>query len=53
MRKGITAEICYECIITKVNYTSVPIAPEVLPVDDNTIALDPSTHLLALKQYNN
>ena len=53
MRAGITAEICYECIITKVKYTDVPIAPEVLPVDDNTIALDPSTHLLALKQYNN
>lgn len=46
-------DACFECIITKVNYTSVPIAPEVLPVDDNTIALDPSTHLLALKQYNN
>lgn len=45
--------ICYECIITKVNYTNVPIAPEVLPIDDNTIALDPSTHLLALKRYNN
>lgn len=44
---------CFECIITKVNYTDVPIAPEVLPVDNNTIALDPSTHLLALKQYNN
>ena len=44
---------CFECIITKVKYTSVPIAPEVLPVDDNTIALDPSTHLLALKRYNN
>lgn len=44
---------CFECIITKVNYTDVPIAPEVLPVDDNTIALDPSTHLLALKRYNN
>ena len=53
MRAPIGAEICYECIITKVNYTSVPIAPEVLPVDDNTIALDPSTHLLALKRYNN
>ena len=53
MRAPISAEICYECIITKVNYTSVPIAPEVLPVDDNTIALDPSTHLLALKRYNN
>lgn len=46
-------DACFECIITKVNYTSVPIAPEVLPVDDNTIALDPSTHLLALKRYNN
>ena len=44
---------CYECIITKVKYTDVPIAPEVLPIDDNTIALDPSTHLLALKRYNN
>ena len=44
---------CFECIITKVNYTNVPIAPEVLPIDNNTIALDPSTHLLALKQYNN
>ena len=31
----------------------MPIAPEVLPIDDNTIALDPSTHLLALKRYNN
>ena len=46
-------DTCFECIITKVNYTDIPIAPEVLPVDDNTIALDPSTHLLALKQYNN
>ena len=46
-------DACFECIITKVKYTSVPIAPEVLPVDDNTIALDPSTHLLALKRYNN
>ena len=53
MRAPIDAKICYECIITKVKYTSVPIAPEVLPVDDNTIALDPSTHLLALKRYNN
>ena len=50
---SIQALRCYECIITKVKYTSVPIAPEVLPVDDNTIALDPSTHLLALKRYNN
>lgn len=46
-------DACFECIITKVKYTDIPIAPEVLPVDDNTIALDPSTHLLALKQYNN
>lgn len=46
-------DACFECIITKVKYTDVPIAPEVLPVDDNTIALDPSTHLLALKRYNN
>ena len=53
MRAPINAENCYECIITKVKYTDVPIAPEVLPVDDNTIALDPSTHLLALKRYNN
>ena len=50
---SIQAPRCYECIITKVKYTSVPIAPEVLPIDDNTIALDPSTHLLALKRYNN
>ena len=51
--QSIQALRCYECIITKINYTSVPIAPEVLPIDDNTIALDPSTHLLALKRYNN
>ena len=50
---SIQALRCYECIITKVKYTDVPIAPEVLPIDDNTIALDPSTHLLALKRYNN
>ena len=53
MRAPIDAKICYECIITKVKYIDMPIAPEVLPVDDNTIALDPSTHLLALKRYNN
>lgn len=45
--------LCYEFIVTKINYNSEPINIDVLPIDNNTLTVDPVTRQLKLKTYNN
>ena len=45
--------LCYEFIVTKINYNSEPINTDVLPIDNNTLTFDPTTRQLKLKAYNN
>lgn len=45
--------LCYEFIVTKINYNSEPINTAVLAIDNNTFIFDPITRQLKLKTYNN